>query len=86
MAKFNVLMLLNILLSACKAIWSAATSVIWGLAGAFLLTGLVVYFKQDPAIIAGIFKIIGLLVEYWIYIFIVLLIYEGLVSYKEVSK
>ena len=77
--------LLNILLSCCKALWTSAVSVIWGITGAFLLTGLVVYFKQDPAMIAGIFKIIGLMVEYWVYILVVLFLYELLVSYKEIS-
>ena len=72
---------LNVLLSIFKSIWSASITIIWGVAGILLSTGLIIQYQQDPTIVAGIFSIMGFLMEYWLYFLVVLFLYDLLVNF-----
>ena len=77
--------LLNVLLACIKAVWNAAVSIIWGVAGALTLTGLIVYFKQDPSIIGGLMKLVGIIIKYWVYIFVCLFLFEVVINYRKLK-
>lgn len=52
--KETLLLTARILLAFIKSFFKAVTELAWGLAGIFLLLGLLVYFEQDISIISPI--------------------------------
>ena len=84
MSTFKII--LNILLSAMTALWYAVTTVVWGIAGFFLLAMLILNFKQDTAVIAPLLLIVSYVMQYWWIFFVAILVYRFITDYREISK
>jgi len=86
MVKTNITKILNWLLCICKAFWSATITIIYGVAGCYFLTGLIVNFQQDTSLLTNLFVIIGYLLKYWYGFFIVMFLYDFLGYSRELNK
>jgi len=67
-------------LSLIKSIWSATLTLAWGIAGMFLLGGIV---KIPPPELS---MIISLLINNWKWFFAVFFIIDIIVQFKELNK
>ena len=82
---------LRVLLIAFVAIiissFKAFMEIVWGIAGLFLLAGLIAYFKVDTSMINPVFFKIGLFIsQNFIWFFIAFFIYFMWVYFKEMNK
>lgn len=63
------------LLCIIKAVWEALVNMVWGFAGFFLLSALVLYFKQDISLIAPLMKMVVLFMENYKLLFMILFLW-----------
>lgn len=69
----------KIILSIFVSFFNATMSIVWGMAGLFLLLGLLVYFKIDTSHITQLLLMARYIMENWFYFwlaFLILNVYE----------
>jgi len=78
--------ILGLCLSIGKAFFSATSSLVWGMAGFFLLSSLIISFNQDASAIKGLLILIEYIMKYWQEFFCILFFYEVITNYGDYFK
>jgi hypothetical protein len=80
-----VIKAVKILFVMLKSAWDALYTVVWGMVSFFLLAGLIIYFKADPAPVITLLQINAWLMQHWEYLMAVLFIYFIFSNYNDLK-